>query len=86
MLAKIKDKFQVTLPTELRRKGGFSVGDYVDIGINESNGRISLTSKSVVDRAIAQGRADYENGDYEIFDNAKEMVEFLRGSGKRRRR
>lgn len=86
MLAKIKDKFQVTLPIEVRKQGQFSVGDYVDVGLDENN-RITLTAKSVVDRAIAQGREDFKNGKYEMFESAEDMIEFLhKGQRQKRRR
>lgn len=87
MLAKIKDKFQVTLPTELRKRGGFRVGDYVDIGINDDNNRITLAAKSVVDRAIAEGRADFEAGRYDgPFETAAEGIAHLRKQSRKRGR
>ncbi len=57
-LIRVKDKYQLTLPVELREESGLKVGDMVD-AIWE-RGRIVLTPKSVVDR-IPQALKDVRN-------------------------
>jgi bifunctional DNA-binding transcriptional regulator/antitoxin component of YhaV-PrlF toxin-antitoxin module len=60
-LVRVKEKFQVTLPNELRLKAGLVVGDFLEVGI-ERGGVITLTPKSLVDRHIAEGLADLKAG------------------------
>jgi bifunctional DNA-binding transcriptional regulator/antitoxin component of YhaV-PrlF toxin-antitoxin module len=60
-LVRVKEKFQVTLPTELRLKARLAVGDFLEVGI-EPGGVITLTPKSLVDRHIADGLADLKAG------------------------
>lgn len=47
-LVKVKDKFQLTLPAELRVESGLKIGDIVDA--KWEKGKIILTPKSIVDR------------------------------------
>ena len=60
-LVRVKEKFQVTLPNELRRQAKLSVGDFLEIGIDRG-GVITLTPKSLIDRHIAEGLADVKAG------------------------
>ncbi len=70
---RIKEKFQVTLPVELRTRSGLAVGDFLEVSM-EQGGVITLTPKSLVDRHIAEGLADLEagrvHGPYESADEA----------------
>ncbi|WP_321472385.1 AbrB/MazE/SpoVT family DNA-binding domain-containing protein [uncultured Paludibaculum sp.] len=72
-LVRIKEKFQVTLPVELRTRSGLAVGDFLEVSM-EQGGVITLTPKSLVDRHIAEGLADLEagrvHGPYESADEA----------------
>lgn len=52
-LARVKEKFQITLPVEARERARFSVGDLVDVTVN--NDVIELRVKRLVDRDIAEG-------------------------------
>ncbi|MGC4053159.1 MAG: AbrB/MazE/SpoVT family DNA-binding domain-containing protein [Paludibaculum sp.] len=60
-LVRIKEKFQVTLPAELRTQSGLSVGDFLEVGLQQG-GVITLTPKSLVDRQVAEGLADLKAG------------------------
>lgn len=64
-LVKVKGKYQVTLPTEVREKAGVAVGDFLEAKVQGK--RITLTPKVVVDRAfvekrLAQGLKDIREG------------------------
>lgn len=60
-LVRVKEKYQVTLPAEMRAKARLAVGDLLEIGI-ERSGVITLTPKSLVDRHVAEGLADLKAG------------------------
>jgi AbrB family looped-hinge helix DNA binding protein len=47
-IIKVKDKYQLTLPAELRERSGLEIGDIVEA--KWERGKITLTPKSVVDR------------------------------------
>jgi AbrB family looped-hinge helix DNA binding protein len=49
-LVKVKDKYQVTLPVEVRRKAGLAVGDLLEAKVKGK--LITLTPKAVVNRAL----------------------------------
>ena len=57
-IIKVKDKFQLTLPAELREVSGIEIGDIVDA--KWEKGKIVLTPKSIVDR-IPQALKDVRN-------------------------
>ncbi|MBV9155252.1 MAG: AbrB/MazE/SpoVT family DNA-binding domain-containing protein [Acidobacteriaceae bacterium] len=57
-LIRVKDKFQLTLPTDLREESGLKVGDMVDA--KWEHGKIVLTPKSIVDR-IPQALKEVRN-------------------------
>jgi len=76
-LIKIKEKFQVTLPAELREEVGLEIGDYLEANIEA--GKITLTPKAVVDREIALGLKDVKKGRYVgPFKTAEKTVKALR--------
>ena len=60
-LVRVKDKFQVTLPNELRIQANLAVGDLLEVGIGRG-GVITLTPKSLIDRHVAEGMADLKAG------------------------
>jgi len=60
-LVRVKEKFQVTLPNELRIQAKLAVGDFLEVGIARG-GVITLTPKSLIDRHIAEGLADLKAG------------------------
>lgn len=59
-LVKIKDKFQITLPSNVRSKSGLKVGDLLEA--TSSGNKITLTPKTVVDRDIAISRSEWKRG------------------------
>lgn len=54
-IIRVKDKFQLTLPAELREVSGLEVGDIVDA--RWEKGKITLTPKAIVDRIPAAVKA-----------------------------
>ena len=86
-LVKIKEKYQVTLPASVRDKVGVVVGDLLEAEVNGN--QITLTPKSVVDRAfvekrLAEGLDDLKAGrTYGPFSSARDAVRSLRREGKR---
>ena len=77
-VVRVKEKFQVTLPSDLRKRAGVAVGDFLEIKVG-SGGVITLTPKSFVDRHIAQGLADVKagrlHGPYSTADEAIRMLD-----------
>jgi AbrB family looped-hinge helix DNA binding protein len=86
-LVKVKEKFQVTLPTEVREKAGVAVGDVLEATVQGK--KITLTPKVVLDRAfvekrLAEGLEDAKAGRvHGPFGSAKETVRSLRQEARR---
>ncbi len=81
-LVKVKTKYQVTLPADVRKKAGIAVGDLLEARIEK--GRITLTPKAVVDRGIAEALEDVRQGRvYGPFHSAKEMIRSLQRNAKK---
>ncbi|MBZ5563499.1 MAG: AbrB/MazE/SpoVT family DNA-binding domain-containing protein [Acidobacteriia bacterium] len=59
-LVKVKTKFQVTLPTSVRRRARVRVGDLLEAKVE--GGKISLTPVSIVDRELALALEDVRQG------------------------
>lgn len=76
-LVKVKQKFQVTLPLEVREQLRVEEGDLLEASVQDNT--IVLRPKLVVDRnpveaAIAEGLKDYEEGRVEgPFENIDEF-------------
>ena len=84
-LVAIKTKGQVTLPAALCAQAGLSVGDLLEAKLER--GKITLTPKSVVDRAIAEGLEDMRKGRvFGPFSSAKGLIEDLHRRTKKRKR
>jgi len=80
-LVKVKEKYQVTLPTEVREKAGLAVGDLLEVEVKGK--KITLTPKSLVDRELALALEDYEKGRFiGPFRTAKAAVRALRHAAK----
>lgn len=72
----VKNKFQVVIPLKVRQTLAVSVGDIFEA--NVEGGRITLTPKSVVDRGIAEGLADFRAGRvHGPFESAKALMKSL---------
>ena len=81
-LVKVKEKFQVTLPSAVRKKAGVDVGDLLEAAVQGK--KITLTPKVAVDRAfveqrLTEGLDDLKKGRvYGPFTSAKAVVRSLR--------
>lgn len=86
-LVKVKEKYQVTLPTSVRQKAGVTVGDLLEAKVQGK--KITLVPKIVVDRdlvekRLAEGLEDIKKGRiYGPFSSAKEMIRSLRRETKK---
>ncbi len=78
----VKNKYQVVIPQNVRKAIGVTVGDIFEAKVER--GRITLTPKSVVDRAIAEGLEDVRKGRVRgPFKSADEMIDSLKGPKRR---
>ena len=76
-LLKVREKFQVTLPAEVREKLDLEVGDLLEAEVKD--GKLILSPKAVVDREIALGLRDLRRGrTLGPFRTAKEAARALR--------
>ena len=74
---------RVTLPATLPQKAGLKAGDVLEA--KTERGKITLTSKSLIDRRIAKSLADYEAGrSYGPFETADELISSLQRNMKKR--
>lgn len=85
-LVKIKDKFQVTIPTEIRKEIHLEEGDLLEVTIQ--NNIIILKPKAVIDRdvetAIQEGLDDVKKGRVSgPFGSADEMLNSLHKNAKK---
>jgi AbrB family looped-hinge helix DNA binding protein len=82
-LVAVKQKYQVVIPQEVRHKIGINVGDLLEA--KAERGKITLTPKSVVNRAIAEGLADLRKGRvYGPFNSVDEMLASIKGAQPKR--
>lgn len=78
----VKNKFQVVIPQSVREQIGVAVGDILEAKV--VRGRITLTPKSLVDRAIAEGLEDVRTGRVRgPFSSVDEMIDSLKGRKRR---
>ena len=78
----VKSKYQVVIPQRVREQIGVAVGDLLEARVE--GGRITLTPKSVVDRAIAIGLEDVRKGRVRgPFNTVDEMIDSLKGRKRR---
>ena len=74
----VKNKYQVVIPRAVREQIGVAVGDILEA--KAERGRITLTPKSLVDRAVAEGLEDVRKGRVRgPFDTVDEMIDSLKG-------
>ncbi len=84
-LVKVKTKHQITLPVSVREKAGVAVGDLLEAKVEGK--RITLTPQSVIDRSIAQGLKDFDEGRaLGPFKSAKAAIRALHRAARSRRR
>ncbi len=83
-LVTVKTKFQVTLPTAVRRQAGVSVGDILEAKVEGK--KITLTPKGLIDRELALALAEVQKGQVQgPFASAREMIAALRRSARRKK-
>lgn len=81
-IVRVKEKFQVTVPTDVREQVGLAVGDLLEAKIEK--GKITLTPKTIIDRRIEESLGDFKKGRFSgPFDSAASMIRSLHGSRKR---
>lgn len=85
-LVTVKNKFQIVIPQRIREQMQVDVGDLLEASV--VNGKLTLTPKSIVDRAIAEGLADLAHGrthgPYQTADAAITALEARAQKPKRR--
>jgi AbrB family looped-hinge helix DNA binding protein len=83
-LVTIKSKYQVVIPRRVREQLRVGIGDLLEAKVER--GKITLTPKSVVDRGIAEGLADFRAGRFKgPFASAEELIDSLRASTDKRK-
>jgi len=76
-LVRVKGKFQVTLPTRVRRQARLRVGDLLECKV-EGN-KVSLTPVSLVERELALALEDVRRGRTKgPFASAQDAIRSLR--------
>ncbi len=81
-LVKVKNKYQVTLPTAVREKAGITIGDLLEA--TAEKGRITLIPKTVIDRGIAEGLEDITKGRvYGPFSTGEKLLRSLHRNAKK---
>lgn len=81
----VKTKYQVTLPTSVRKQAKVSVGDILEAKFEGK--KIILTPKSMIDRELALALEDIRKGRmHGPFETAEAAISYLHRSVKMRRR
>lgn len=81
-LVTVKTKYQVTLPTAVRKQAGVAVGDLLEATVEGK--KITLTPKSLVDRELALALEDVRKGRVSpAFDTVKESLRWLHAEVKK---
>ena len=76
---RVKRKFQVTLPTSVRRRAGVRVGDLLEARVDGD--KISLTPMSLVESELRLALAEVKQGRIKgPFKTAEAVVRSLRGA------
>jgi AbrB family looped-hinge helix DNA binding protein len=75
-LVTVKTKYQVTLPTSVRKQAGLAVGDVLEAKV--VGNKITLTPKGVIDRVLSRALEEVRKGHtYGPFATAEEMIRDL---------
>jgi bifunctional DNA-binding transcriptional regulator/antitoxin component of YhaV-PrlF toxin-antitoxin module len=83
-LVRIKTKYQVTIPNDLRKRMGVRIGDFLEAKVER--GKITFAPRTVVDRGIAESLEEFRKGlSYGPFDTAEKMLASLHRNVKKLR-
>ena len=75
-LVKVKTKYQVLIPPEVREKAGVVVGDLLEASVER--GKITFTLKSIVDRNLEISLKEMRAGKMSpAYSSAKEFLRAL---------
>ncbi|MDP3727086.1 MAG: AbrB/MazE/SpoVT family DNA-binding domain-containing protein [bacterium] len=81
-LVTVKTKYQVTLPTAVRRAVGVAVGDILEAKVEGK--KITLTPKSLIDRELALALEDVKAGRLSpVFTDVAASLRWLRAGAKK---
>ncbi len=81
-LVKVKPKYQVLIPPDVREKTGVRVGDLLEA--KAERGKITFTPKSVVDRDIEISLQQLTEGTVSpVFSSARELIRHLHRQAKK---
>lgn len=81
-LVTVKTKYQVTLPTSVRKQAGVAVGDLLEATVDGK--KITLTPKSLIDRELALALEDVKKGRVSpTFDAVEESLRWLHAEVKK---
>jgi len=84
-LVTVKTKYQVTLPTAVRKAAGIEVGDMLEA--KAEGKKITLTPKSLIDRELALALEDVRKGRiYGPFNTVEELMRSLKQEVEKKRR
>ena len=76
-LVRVKEKFQVTLPAEARKKMKLEVGDLLEADVERD--RLVLSPKRAIDLELAKALEDVRKGrTHGPFRSADEAIRFIR--------
>jgi AbrB family looped-hinge helix DNA binding protein len=76
-IVRVKKKYQVTLPADVRERAGLAVGDLLEAKIEK--GKITLTPKALIDRRIEESLEDFKKGRfYGPYSSVDAMIRSLR--------
>ena len=78
----VKTKFQIVIPQHIREQVKVEIGDLLEAGVKD--GKIIFTPKSLIDRHLAEGLEDAEQGrTHGPYANAKDAIRALEARAKR---
>ena len=77
-LVAIKNKYQIVIPSKVRKAAGFEVGDFLDASFE--GGRVMLTPQTLLAREVAEALADFREGRTSgPFETHEALVKHLKG-------
>lgn len=83
-LVTVKTKFQLTLPSSVRKQARVAVGDLLEARVEGK--KITLTPKSVIDHGLSLALRDVKKGRVSpTFTTAAEGIRWLNAEAKKRK-